>query len=162
MICAADAPVEAADQFETTIIWTSDEPMMSGRPYVVKSTTNTIDASITTIKYLINVDSGEHVAANQLEKNDIGVCNISLSSRIPFEPISTARQTGRFELFDMESGEPIGIGAIHFALRRASNVHWQALDVNRQIRATLKGQSPAILSRPPVNLSASQPPSLPL
>ena len=84
MICNGDQPVEAADQFETTIIWMSGEPMMSGRPYLLKSTTNEVNATITTLKYAINVDLPEPVAANRLEEGEIGVCNISLSKRVPF------------------------------------------------------------------------------
>ena len=145
MICNSGNPVEAADQFETTILWLSDEPMMSGRPYALKSTTNTVDATITTLKYLVNVDSFEHVAANQLENEEIGVCNISLSRSLPFENHDSARHTAQFTLLDKESDEIVGMGVIHFALRRASNVHWQHLDVTRQTRAKLKGQKPAIL-----------------
>ena len=145
MACDGANPVEVADQFETTIIWLSSDPMMSGRPYRLNSTTNTLDAVITSIKYSINVDFDEHVAANRLEKDDIGVCNISISQRVPFEPISTGRKTARFTLHDKLNDEIVGVGAIHFALRRASNVHWQALDVTRQTRAQLKGQKPAIL-----------------
>ncbi len=145
MICGADAPVEAADQFETTLIWMSDEPMMPGRHYTLHSTTNILDATITTVKYSINVDLHEHVAANLLENREIGVCNISLSGRIPFEPADTGRTGAQFILIDKETDEAVGLGAIHFALRRASNVHWQALDVTRNTRAALKGQKPAIL-----------------
>lgn len=145
MICSADNPVEVADQFETTIIWLSKEPMMAGRHYEFSSTNNVGDASVTTLKYLINVDLDEHVAVNLLQSGEIGVCNLSLSKRIPFEPYDSARETSQFTLIDKETGEFAGIGAIHFALRRASNVHWQALDVTRNTRAELKGQEPAIL-----------------
>ena len=145
MICSAGDPVEAADQFETTIIWLSKDPMMAGRHYDFRSTTNVGDASVTTLKYLVNVDLDEHVAANQLQSGEIGVCNISLSKRIPFEHYDIARETSQFTLIDRETSEIVGMGAIHFALRRASNVHWQALDVTRNSRAELKGQKPAIL-----------------
>ncbi len=145
MICSAGDPVEAADQFETTIIWLSKDPMMAGRHYDFRSTTNVGDASVTALKYLVNVDLDEHVAANQLQSGEIGVCNISLSKRIPFEHYDVARETSQFTLIDRETSEIVGMGAIHFALRRASNVHWQALDVTRNSRAELKGQKPAIL-----------------
>ncbi len=145
MICSAGDPVEAADQFETTILWLSKDPLMAGRHYDFRSMTNLADASITNLKYSINVDLHEHVAANHLEQGEIGVSNISLSKRIPFEPHDVGRETSQFTLIDKETGETAGIGAIHFALRRASNVHWQALDVTRKTRASLKGQKPAIL-----------------
>jgi bifunctional enzyme CysN/CysC len=145
MICSAGDPVEVADQFETTIIWLSKDPMMAGRHYDFRSTANVGDATITTLKYLVNVDLQEHVAANLLQSGEIGVCNISLSKRIPFEHCDIARETAQFTLIDKETSEIVGRGAIHFALRRASNVHWQALDVTRNSRAELKGQKPAIL-----------------
>lgn len=145
MICVADQPTEVADQFETTIFWLSDEAMMAGRPYTLKLNANTLDASITALKYIVKVDSDEHIAASQLLHNQIGICNISLSARVPFEPLSAGRKTSQFNLYDKVSGELIGIGALHFALRRASNVHWQALDVTRQSRSQMKGQKPAIL-----------------
>jgi len=145
MICSSDNPVEVADQFETSIIWLSPEPLMAGRPYLIKSTTNTLDASITTIKHSINIDSHEHVAATRLEFGEIGVCNISLERNVPFESVDTARYTSRFTLYNKDDEKIAGMGSIHFALRRASNVHWQALDVTRSKRAELKGQKPAIL-----------------
>lgn len=145
MICNADAPVEVADQFETTIHWVSPEPMMAGRPYSFKATTNELDGSITAIKYSLNPDSDEHIAASYLKRGDTGVCNISLSGSIPFESNKTGCETSQFRIFDKETNEQLGIGVIHFALRRASNVHWQALEVTRETRAKLKGQRPAIL-----------------
>ncbi|MCF6322392.1 MAG: adenylyl-sulfate kinase [Rhizobiaceae bacterium] len=145
MLCSGDNPVEVADQFETSIVWLSPDPMIAGRPYILNSTTNTLDASITTIKHSINVNSHEHIAATRLEAGEIGVCNISLERNIPFEPIDAGRHTSQFTLYSKDDNKIVGLGSIHFALRRASNVHWQALDVTRQKRAELKGQKPAIL-----------------
>ncbi len=145
MICTANDPVEAADQFETTICWLSSEPMMAGRPYLFKTPASALDGSVTAIKYSFNTDSTQHIAASSLQKAQMGVCNISLSDNIPFEPFDNGRKTSQFEIYDKESGKHLAIGIINFALRRASNVHWQALDVTRETRARLKGQKPAIL-----------------
>ena len=137
--------LEVADQFETTIVWINENPMMSGRPYCLKNMSNSLDVSITALKYLIDLDSGEHLAAKDLQIGEIGVCNISLAQQIPFAPRNERREASHFTLYDKQNDELIGLGVIHFALRRASNVHWQELDVTRETRARMKGQKPAIL-----------------
>ncbi len=137
--------LETADQFETSIVWVSKYPMMAGRPYHLKIQSTTVDASITTLKYSVNLDTGEKLAAKILKNGTIGICNISLGQSMPFERQKEGRVASNFSLHDKESDELIGIGVIHFALRRASNVHWQALDVTREMRANLMRQKPAIL-----------------
>ncbi|HVY86763.1 MAG TPA: sulfate adenylyltransferase subunit CysN [Caulobacterales bacterium] len=145
VIAAADAPVEAADQFEATIIWMADEHLLPGRPYLLKLGAKTVPAQITDIKYKINVNTLEHLAGKVLELNEIAVCNISLDQAVPFEPFSETPDLGGFILIDRMSNATVGAGLIHFALRRAQNIHWQALDVTRESRAALKGQKPAVL-----------------
>ncbi len=145
VLATADSPPEVADQFETTIVWMADEPMLPGRPYWLKAGTKTVSAQIAEPKYKVNVNTMEHLAAKQLELNEIGVCNISLDQPIAFDPYTDNKDTGGFILIDRITNSTVGAGMIHFALRRAHNIHWQALDVNRESRAAQKGQKPAVL-----------------
>ncbi|MCE3284154.1 MAG: adenylyl-sulfate kinase [Steroidobacteraceae bacterium] len=134
-----------ADQFEAVVVWMSDEPMLPGRPYWLKTGTKQVSATITEPKYKVNVNTLEHLAAKKLELNEIGVCNLSLDQPIAFDSYAVCRETGSFILIDRLSNSTVGAGMIHFALRRSQNIHWQALDVNRKSRAAIKGQRPAVL-----------------
>jgi bifunctional enzyme CysN/CysC len=139
------APAGVADQFQTTIIWMHEEPMLPGRPYLLKIGAKTVTASIAQPKYKVNVNTMEHLAAKQLELNEIGVCNLNLDRAIAFDPYSENRQTGGFILVDRITNDTVGAGLIQFALRRADNIHWQALDVNKKVRAEQKHQSACVL-----------------
>ena len=145
VLSAADSPPEVADQFETTIVWMAEEPLLPGRQYWLKIGTKLVSAQIAEPKYKVNVNTLEQLAAKQLELNEIGVCNISLDRPIAFDPYAENRDTGGFILIDRLTNATAGAGMIHFALRRAHNIHWQALDVNRASRAAQKGQKPAVL-----------------
>ncbi len=145
LISAAASPAEVANQFETTILWMSDEAMLPGRPYMMKIGPLTVQATITAPKYRINVNSFEHVAATKLDLNEIGVCNVAIDRRIAFDAYSDNRDTGGFILIDRLSNATVGMGLIHFALRRSANIHWQAMDIDRSARARIKGQKPAVL-----------------
>jgi len=145
VIATTSAPPGVADQFETTIIWMADDPMLPGRPYWMKIGTKQVTATITEPKYKVNVNTLEHLAAKKLGLNEIGVCNVSLDHPIAFDPYAENRDTGGFVLIDRLTNATVGAGLIHFALRRSQNIHWQALDVNKQSRAEAKHQKPAIL-----------------
>ncbi len=145
VLAAADAPPAVADQFQATIIWMHDEPMLRGRPYVIKLGTRTLTGSITTPKHKVNVNTLERLAAKQLELNEIGVCNVSFDRAIPFDPYADNREMGGFILIDKLSNDTVGAGLLNFALRRAENIHWQALDVNKTARSSLKGQRACVL-----------------
>ena len=145
VIAAKAAPPEVADQFETTLIWMSDEPMLPGRPYWLKIGAKLVSAVVTEPKYQININTLEHLAAKTLSLNAIGVCNISLDQPIPFDPYTENRDTGGFILIDRMNNGTVGAGLIHFALRRAANIHWQAVDVSKTVRAALKRQRPGVL-----------------
>ncbi len=145
VLAAAEAPPAVADQFQSTIIWMHEEPMLPGRPYLLKIGTRTVTGSITAPKYKVNVNTLEHLAAKQLELNEIGVCNISLDRPIAFDPYAENREMGGFILIDKLSNDTVGAGLLSFALRRAENIHWQALDVNKQARSALKGQRACVL-----------------
>src|SRR5215472_16461764 len=145
VLAAADAPPQVADQFEATLVWLQEEPMLQGRTYVMKSGTRTVSATVTPLKHRVNVNTLEHEPAERLELNDIGVCELELDRPIPFEPYSENRALGGFILIDRLTNNTAGAGLINFALRRSQNVHWQALDVDRQLRARLKGQKACVL-----------------
>lgn len=145
VVCAADAPVEVADQFEAQILWMGDDPMLPGRPYLVKLGARTVPAKLAQPKYEINVNTLEHTAARTLELNQIGTCNISLDEPLPFTSYAENRNLGGFIIIDRISNATVGLGLINFALRRASNIHWQALDINKSTRAATKSQQPSVL-----------------
>jgi bifunctional enzyme CysN/CysC len=145
LIASADSPPQLADQFEATIIWLHDEPMLQGRAYLMKAGTRTLSATVAPLKHKINVNTLEHAAAERLELNDIGVCELELERAIPFEPYRENRALGAFILIDRLTNNTVGAGLIHFALRRSQNVHWQALDVDKQIRSRQKGQRACVL-----------------
>ena len=145
VIAAADAPPEAADQFETTIIWMSDQQALPGRPYWLKIGAKLVSATITDIKHKVNVNTLEHAAGKVLELNEIAVCNISTDQNIAFDPYTENQTMGGFILIDRMSNATVAAGLIGFALRRSQNVHWQALDIGREQRASIKGQQPKVL-----------------
>ena len=145
VISTVGAPAETADQFEITLVWMHDEPLLPGRPYLLKIGTKTVTATITDIKYQVNVNTLEHVAAKTLELNAIGVCNLSLDRQIAFDPYQDNRDTGGFILIDRLSNNTVGAGLLHFALRRAHNIHLQHMDVDKIARASIKHQQGCVL-----------------
>ena len=145
ILAHASAPPQVADQFEATLIWMHDEPMFPGRAYVLKIGAKTVLATVGPLKYRINVNSLEHVAAERLELNDIGVVELQLNHPIPFQAYKDNRELGGFVLIDRLSHNTIGAGLLHFSLRRADNVHWQALDVTKKVRAQQKKQQACLL-----------------
>ncbi|WP_175691724.1 sulfate adenylyltransferase subunit CysN [Burkholderia anthina] len=145
MIARADAPPEVADQFEATLVWMHDEPLLPGRPYLVKLGTQTVSATCATPKYKIDVNTREHLAARTLALNEIGVCTLSFDRPVAFDPYDRNRHTGGFIVIDRFTNDTVGAGMLHFALRRAHNVHWQAVDVDRDARALQKAQTPRIV-----------------
>jgi bifunctional enzyme CysN/CysC len=145
VLAAADDPPLVANQFEATIVWMHDEPLLQGRSYLLKLATQTVTATVAPIKYRVNVNTLEHLAAKKLDLNDIGVCGLEVSSAIAFESYRDSRVLGGFILIDRFTNNTVGAGLLHFALRRSQNVHWQALDVNKAARARLSHQKPCIL-----------------
>jgi bifunctional enzyme CysN/CysC len=145
VLCGAEHPAEVSDQFETTLVWMNDTPMQPGRSYLLKLGTKTVTCSITTLKHKVNVNTLEQVAARQLDLNEIGLCNISLDRPIAFDSYTDNRDTGGFILIDRLTNETMAAGMIHFALRRAQNIHWQAVDLSRASHATQKGQRACVL-----------------
>ncbi|MBS1200854.1 MAG: sulfate adenylate transferase, subunit 1/adenylylsulfate kinase cysN/C [Proteobacteria bacterium] len=145
VLSVADAPPGVADQFQATLVWMHEDHMLPGRPYLMKIGTRTVNASVTDLRHRVNVNTLEHAAARQLELNEIGVCNLSTDRPVAFDPYQENRETGAFIFIDKLTNDTVGAGMIHFALRRAENVHWQALDVDKRSRAAQKGQKSCVL-----------------
>ena len=145
VIALATAPPEVADQFEATLVWMADEPMLAGRAYLLKLATQTVSATVQAPKYQVNVNTMEHLAAKTLELNAIGVATLSTDRPIVFEPYADSRDLGGFILIDKITNATVAAGMLNFALRRSQNVHWQAVDIGRGRHAALKNQTPAVL-----------------
>tara|TARA_R110000850_G_scaffold191091_18_gene317507 strand:+ start:14573 stop:16495 length:1923 start_codon:yes stop_codon:yes gene_type:complete len=145
VITQADAPTEVADQFESTLVWMSEEDLIPGRPYWLKIGAQTVTATVQAPKHQININTLEQLAVKTLDLNAIGVANITIDRSIPFEPYEADHSLGGFILIDKITNSTVAAGMLHFSLRRAQNVHWQALDVSRDVRAGLKHQKPAVL-----------------
>jgi bifunctional enzyme CysN/CysC len=134
-----------ADQFEAHVIWMSEKEMLPGRSYLLKLGARTVGATLAQPKYKVNVNTLEHTAAKTLELNEIGVCNINLDRAVPFDPYEANRDMGGFVLIDRFSNETVAAGLLHFALRRGGNIHWQAIEINKDAHASLKGQRPCVI-----------------
>jgi len=145
VLAPPDARPQVTDQFAAHVIWMDQEPLMPGRSYFVRAGTRTVPASITSIKYKIDINTHEHIAGHTLGLNDIAFCNVSTAEPVAFDPYSVNRRTGAFIVIDRYSNRTVGAGMIAFGLRRAANVHWQPLLVGKGDRAALKRQKPAIV-----------------
>ena len=145
VLAIADAPPEVSDQFEATLVWMDDEAMTPGRAYWLKLGTQNVSVTVQPPKYEINVNTMEHLAAKTLELNSIGVAEIATDRPIVFEPYAENRALGGFILVDKISNRTVAAGMLHFSLRRAQNVHWQATDLGRDHHANLKNQKPRVL-----------------
>jgi bifunctional enzyme CysN/CysC len=145
LISAAGDPAQVADQFEATVVWMSDQPLLRGRSYLMKCGPKTVTTTISPIKYKVNVNTLEHLAAEKLELNEVGVCELELDRPICFDPYSENRDTGSFILIDRITNQTAGAGMLRFALRRAHNIHIQHIDVDKVARAAMKRQKPCVL-----------------
>jgi bifunctional enzyme CysN/CysC len=145
VIAAADEPAQVGDQFEATVVWMAEEPLLRGRTYLMRAGTKTVPATVAPIKYKLDVDTLDRIAANELELNAIGVVNVELGEPIAFDPYVENRDTGGFILVDRITNHTVGAGLLHFALRRSHNVPWQAVEVDARSRATLLGQRPFVV-----------------
>jgi bifunctional enzyme CysN/CysC len=145
VISLADNPPQAADQFEATLVWLNDEAMLPGRAYWLKLATQTVSVTVQQPKYVVNVNTMEQLAAKTLELNAIGVAEIATDKPLVFEAYGDNRTLGGFVLIDKMSNATVAAGMLNFSLRRAQNVHWQALDISREAHAALKRQSPKVL-----------------
>ncbi|MCL4676135.1 MAG: sulfate adenylyltransferase subunit CysN, partial [Pararhodobacter sp.] len=145
MLVSPDHRPTVADQFEATVVWFDEKAMIPGRSYLLRTETDQAPATISTLKYRIDVNSFSHEAATHLDLNEVGVINLSTQTPFAFDPYAKNRVTGSFVLIDRITNATVGAGMITHELRRASNVHWQALDVNKSARAEQKHQKPVVL-----------------
>jgi len=145
VIVAGAAPPQVADQFGATLVWMHDEPMLQGRAYLMKIGTRTVTATVAPLKHTINVNTLAQQPAEKLDLNDIGVVEMELDRPIPFEAYKDNRALGGFILIDRLTNNTVGAGMLEFALRRSQNVHWQAVDINKQFRAQQNAQKPSVL-----------------
>jgi bifunctional enzyme CysN/CysC len=145
VIVEADKPCGVADQFQAQILWMSEEHMLPGRPYLMKIGAREAICTPARPKHKLDVNTLQKLPAKTLGLNEIGVCNLSLDRDIAFDAYAENRSTGGFILIDRMTNNTVGMGLLNFALRRASNIHWQAMDVGKSARAEAKGQKPVIL-----------------
>ena len=140
VIATALHPIESADQFEADLLWMSEHPLLPGRPYAALIHSKSASLSITDIRYRLDINTGAHLAAKTLGLNEIAKVNVSFDRSVPFKPYAENKRLGAFIVIDKLTNETVGAGMIHFALRRAANVHWQALEVTKAARAGIKRQ----------------------
>jgi bifunctional enzyme CysN/CysC len=161
VLCSGDEPdlvdQHVADQFEAHVVWMHEDAMLPGRPYLMKVGARTVGVTIANPKYRVDVNSLEHLAADTLELNEIGVCNLSLDRPIPFDPYPGLaigeqnsaelgnRDTGGFIVIDKITQNTVGAGLLHFALRRSRNIHWQDVVVDKDARVAQQGHRPGVV-----------------
>ncbi|RPE77263.1 sulfate adenylyltransferase subunit CysN [Vulcaniibacterium tengchongense] len=145
VIADARRPPQVADQFAAHLLWMGEQALLPGRPYWLKIGTRTVGASVTEIKHKIDVNTQEPLPAKRLALNEVGYCNLYLDQPVPFEAYADDRTLGGFILIDRQSNATVAAGTLDFALRRAGNIHWQHLDVDKAARARIKGQQPRCL-----------------
>lgn len=145
MLVSPTSRPSVADQFQAHIIWFDAKAMIPGRSYILCTETDSVSATITTLKYIVDVNSFAQIAAKAMNMNDIGVCNISTQAPITFDPYRENRVTGNFVLIDRLSNGTVGAGMIDFALQRADNIHWQPLEINKTARAKLMNQESVVI-----------------
>ncbi|MCT8998690.1 sulfate adenylyltransferase subunit CysN [Chelativorans intermedius] len=145
MLVAPDARPYVADQLAANVVWFDEHPLLPGRMYLLRTETDQVNATVSHLKHRVNIHNFAHEAAKCLELNEVGVCNFSLQAPIAFDSFEDNRTTGAFVLIDRLTNATVGAGMILYPLRRAANIHWQALDVTKASRAELKHQKPAVL-----------------
>ena len=145
VIAAANDACEVADQFAAHLLWLDGQPLLPGRPYWLKLGTRTVGAQVTEIKHKVDVNTQERLAAKHLELNEVAYCNLYLDQPVAFEAYADNRQLGGFILVDRQTNATVGAGTLDFALRRAGNIHWQHLEVDKAARAHIKHQRPRCL-----------------
>ena len=145
VLCEPTARPEVSEQFSAHVLWMTDDEMLPGRQYLLKVGTTTVPANISELKHKVDVNTLEHLAAKTLQLNEVGYLNISTSRPIAFDPYVENRDTGGFIVIDRFTNATAGAGMIDFGLRRATNVHWQALTTNKRLRSAIKGQRPVVL-----------------
>ena len=145
VICGADTPADQSNQFAAHILWMAEDELLPGRQYLLKTTNKITPATVTELKYKVNVNNFDHEPGKSLELNEVGYCNLNLSQSIAYDSYKENRNTGSFILIDRLSNNTVGVGMLEFSLRRAKNVVWQEMAVDKMARAQSKHQKPCVL-----------------
>jgi bifunctional enzyme CysN/CysC len=145
VLSATDNRPEVSDQFQARLIWMSEQELIPGRTLLIKIGAKTVSASVTEIKHKTDVNTFADLAAKTLKLNEVALVNIALQEPVAFDPYADIHEMGAFIVIDRVSNLTLGAGMIEHGLRRATNVHWQALDVNKATRAAAKNQKPVVL-----------------
>ncbi len=145
VICGADEAADQSNQFAAHVLWMTEDELLPGRQYLLKTTNKMTPATVTELKYKVNVNNFDHEPGKSLELNEVGYCNLNLSQAIAFDSYKDNRRTGSFILIDRLSNNTVGVGMLEFSLRRAKNVVWQAMTVDKSARAQMKHQKPCVL-----------------
>lgn len=145
LLAGAADPPSVADQFAAQIVWLAQEPLVPGRTYLLQSGPQRVAASVTALKHRLDINDLSERPARELAMNEIGLANLTTAQGLAFDPYDSNRETGSFILIDRMSQATVGAGMIRFALRRATNIHRQAMDVGQAHRSTMKGHQPAVI-----------------
>ncbi|HEY2160316.1 MAG TPA: sulfate adenylyltransferase subunit CysN [Solirubrobacteraceae bacterium] len=145
VISGLESPPRVGEQFEASIVWMAEEPMLRGRSYVMQVGTSTVAATISPLKYKLDIDTLEHLAAEQLELNEIGVCELELDRPIAFDPYLESRDMGGFVLIDRITNQTLAAGMLNFELHRSRNVHFQQSGIDKLAHSSQKRQRPCVL-----------------
>ena len=145
VICSATSPADQSNQFAAHILWMAEDELLPGRQYLLKTSNKVTPVTVTELKYKVNVNDFEHEPGKSLELNEVGFCNINLEQSIAFDPYADNRRTGSFILIDRLTNNTVGVGMLSYSLRRAKNVVWQEMDIDKETRAALKHQKPCVL-----------------
>ncbi|MGZ5863403.1 MAG: adenylyl-sulfate kinase, partial [Methyloceanibacter sp.] len=145
VLATPGARPQIADQIAARVVWFDEEPMLPGRTYTLKCGCQTVTTTISSLKYKLNVDNLDHVAGKMLELNEVGACNLSTGKVLVFDPYAENAETGSFILIDRFTHATVAAGMIEFGLRRATNIQWQVLAIDKEARAGLKGQQSCVL-----------------
>ena len=145
LVCGVDEPSTVTDQVEASLVWMSETPLVPGRRYLVRIGSATTGATVTRLKYRVDIDTGERESATELALNDIGVANVSFDAPVALDSYADDRDLGGFILIDRLTNHTIAAGMVHFGLRRGENVQWQHTEVNARARAELNGHRAAVV-----------------
>lgn len=134
-----------SNMFTASLLWMDDVPLARGKNFLLKLGTKTIPATVMSIKYKVDINSGEHIAASKLYKNEIAVCDFALAEEIVYDTFKNHKALGCFILIDRVTNMTSACGVVEHSLRRSENLTWQKLDITREVRAQKMGQKPVTI-----------------
>lgn len=145
LLYSGDSKPDVADQFAAHVIWMDSEPMLPERAYAIRFATARATAQVTDLVHVVDINTHEHLAGKTLKLNEVGYCKVALDRAIAFDPYTSNRQTGSFVLIDKFTNATVGAGMVTFPLRRASNIEWHEMKINKELRAKTNQQKPCVL-----------------